>query len=475
MFRDEYGLAVPGFKDEPEQWQTVKEPYSGEVVGRVALLNENAMDVALDIAGAASTRAPLPHYKRAEILRKVSDVVAEQAEAFALLIAREGGKPLQDARVEVSRAVQTLALCAEESTRNPGREIPMGGTEKSFGRLAMTTREPIGVVVAFSAFNHPLNLLAHQVGPAVAAGCPVLIKPAPATPMCCMALVEIFREAGLPPDYLIPIPCTNDQAAVLATDSRMALFNFIGSSKVGWKLRSSLAPGVRCVLEHGGAAPVIIHDDADLDKVVPALLKGGYYHAGQVCVSVQRVFAHHHIKRELVERLNAGAAELIVGDPTLEETQVGPLIRAAEIERINSWAGDADAQGGEITCGGRGLANQCYSPTVIVDAPGTTKVMNQEIFGPVLCVNGYRKLEEPILWSNRLPWAFQAGVFTKSLGVGLKVSQELSAAAVMINDHSAFRIDSMPFGGHGESGLSLGGIENALRDMTREKLIVFKS
>tara|TARA_Y100000589_G_C27031547_1_gene579209 strand:- start:113 stop:985 length:873 start_codon:yes stop_codon:yes gene_type:complete len=290
-----------------------------------------------------------------------------------------------------------------------------------------------------------------------------------------MALVEIFREAGLPPDYLIPIPCTNDQAAVLATDSRMALFNFIGSSKVGWKLRSSLAPGVRCVLEHGGAAPVIIHDDADLDKVVPALLKGGYYHAGQVCVSVQRVFAHHHIKRELVERLNAGAAELIVGDPTLEETQVGPLIRAAEIERINSWAGDADAQGGEITCGGRGLANQCYSPTVIVDAPGTTKVMNQEIFGPVLCVNGYRKLEEPILWSNRLPWAFQAGVFTKSLGVGLKVSQELSAAAVMINDHSAFRIDSMPFGGHGESGLSLGGIENALRDMTREKLIVFKS
>ena len=475
MFRDEYGLAVPSFKGEAEQWQTVKEPYSGDVVGRVALLNENAIDVALDLAGAASARPPLKPYERADILRKVAASVAEHAEAFALMIAREGGKPIVDARVEVSRAVQTLTLCAEEATRNPGREIPMGGTEKSAGRLAMTTREPIGVVVAYSAFNHPLNLLAHQIGPAVAAGCPVLVKPAPATPMCCMALVELFYEAGLPQDALIPIPCTNDQAAVLATDSRMALFNFIGSSKVGWSLRSSLAPGVRCILEHGGAAPVIIHDDADLDKVVPALLKGGYYHAGQVCVSVQRVFAHHYIKRDLVDRLNEGAAALKVGDPTLEDTQVGPLIRAIEIERINAWAGDADARGGEITCGGRGLSNQCYSPTVIVDAPGNTKVMNEEIFGPVLCVNGYRKLEEPIAWSNRLPWAFQAGVFTKRLDVGMKVSRELSAAAVMINDHSAFRIDSMPFGGHGESGLSLGGVENSLRDMTREKLIVFKS
>lgn len=475
MFRDEYGLAIPGFTEDAPQWQAVKEPYSGEVLGQVALLTEGALDVALDIAGAASAREPLPAYERVAILQRVAAAIVERAEAFALLIAREGGKPLVDARVEVTRAAYTLKLCAEQATRNVGREIPMGGSPNSDGRLAMTIREPIGIVVAFSAFNHPLNLLAHQIGPAVAAGCPVLIKPAPATPICCMALVELFREAGLAPDLLMPIPCTNERAAQLATDSRMGLFSFIGSAKVGWKLRSSLAPGVRCVLEHGGAAPVIVHDDADLDKVVPALLKGGYYHAGQVCVSVQRVFAHQHIKRELVERLNAGAAALVVGDPTLEETQVGPLIRAEEIERINTWAGDADAQGAEITCGGRGLANQCYSPTVIVDAPGTTKVMNQEIFGPVVCVNGYRKIEEPILWSNRLPWAFQAGVFTQNLEVGLQVAKEMAVSAVMLNDHSAFRIDSMPFGGHGESGLSLGGVEDAVRDMTREKLIVFKA
>ena len=204
-------------------------------------------------------------------------------------------------------------------------------------------------------------------------------------------------------------------------------------------------------------------------------LRVGYYHAGQVCVSVQRVFAHQHIKRELVDRLNEGAAQLIVGDPTDEKTQVGPLIRAQEIERINAWAGEADKQGAEITCGGRGLTNQCYSPTVIVDAPGNTRVMNEEIFGPVVCVHGYRKIEEPIQWSNRLSWAFQAGVFTNSLDVGLRVSRELAAAAVMVNDHSAFRIDSMPFGGHGESGLSLGGVEGAVKDMSREKLIVFKS
>jgi acyl-CoA reductase-like NAD-dependent aldehyde dehydrogenase len=475
MFREEYGLAVPGFTEHKPEWHEVKEPYSGNVMGKVELLSEEGLNAALDIAGAASARHALAPYERARILKAVSQAIAERAEHFALLIAREGGKPLQDARVEVERASQTLLLCSEEATRNPGREIPMGSTPRSHGRLAMTTREPIGVVLAFSAFNHPLNLLAHQVGPAVAAGCPVLIKPAPATPICCMALVELFREAGLPDELLIPIPCTNEQAAQLAGDSRMALFSFIGSSKVGWKLRSTLAPGVRCVLEHGGAAPVIVHDDADLSKVVPALLRGGYYHAGQVCVSVQRVFAHHHIKRELVDRLNEGAAELIVGDPTDEKTQVGPLIRAQEIERINAWAGEADKQGGEITCGGRGLANQCYSPTVIVDAPGSTKVMNEEIFGPVICVNGYRKIEEPVQWSNRLPWAFQAGVFTNSLTIGLKVSQELAAAAVMINDHSAFRIDSMPFGGHGESGLTLGGVAGAVKEMSREKMIVFKS
>ena len=475
MFRQEYGLAVPGFTEDKPQWQAVKEPYSGEVLGKVELLSDEALNAALDIAGAASARHVLAPYERVQILKKVSQAVAERAEHFALLIAREGGKPIQDARVEVGRASQTLLLCAEESTRNAGREIPMGSTPHSNGRLAMTTREPIGVVVAFSAFNHPLNLLAHQIGPAIAAGCPVLIKPAPATPICCMALVELFREAGLPDEFLIPIPCTNEQAARLAADSRMGLFSFIGSAKVGWKLRSALAAGVRCVLEHGGAAPVIVHDDADLDKVVPALLKGGYYHAGQVCVSVQRVFAHQHRKRALVDRLNAGAAYVVVGDKKKKKTQVGPLIRAQEIERINAWAGEADKQGGEITCGGRGLANQCYSPTVILDAPGRTKVMNEEIFGPVVCVNGYRKLQEPIEWSNRLPWAFQAGVFTRSLEVGLRVSKELAAAAVMINDHSAFRIDSMPFGGHGESGLSLGGVEDAVKQMSREKMIVFKS
>ena len=210
MFREEYGLAVPGFTEHKPQWHVVKEPYSGEVVGQVELLSEEGLNVALDIAGAASAIHRFAPYERAEILKKVSAAIAERAEHFALLIAREGGKPLQDARVEVGRACYTLSLCAEEATRNAGREIPMGSTPHSHGRLAMTTRDPIGVVVAFSAFNHPLNLLAHQIGPAIAAGCPVLIKPAPATPICCMALVELFREAGLPDELLIPIPCTNE-------------------------------------------------------------------------------------------------------------------------------------------------------------------------------------------------------------------------------------------------------------------------
>lgn len=474
MFREEYGLGVPGVEEKPHDWLKVSEPYSGATVGKVGLLGNAELSAALDIAGIACSRPALPPYERADILHRVAKAIHTKAENFAMLIAREGGKPITDARVEVARAGRTLTLCAEETNRNMGHGVPMGGTPGSDGRFAMTTREPIGVVVAFSAFNHPLNLLAHQVGPAVAAGCPILIKPAPATPLSCMALVELFREAGLPEDLLIPIPCTNQQASTLAADSRMDLFNFIGSAKIGWKLRSALAPGVRCILEHGGAAPVIVHHDANLDEVVPALLKGGFYHAGQVCVSVQRVFAHKHIKSELARRLSEGAGQLVVGDPTQNETQVGPLIRAEEIVRINAWAGDADSKGAEITCGGRGLSNQCYSPTVIVDAPATAKVMNEEIFGPVVCVNSYDSLDEPIQWSNRLPWAFQAGVFTQEIKVAMKVANELAAAAVMVNDHSAFRIDSMPFGGHGESGLSLGGPEYAIRDMTREKIIIVK-
>jgi acyl-CoA reductase-like NAD-dependent aldehyde dehydrogenase len=346
----------------------------------------------------------------------------------------------------------------------------------SANRLAFTRHEPVGVVVAFSAFNHPLNLIAHQVGPAVAAGCPVIIKPAEATPLSCMRFVTILREAGLPEEWCQALLVTDrDVAGALATDRRVGFFSFIGSARVGWMLRSRLAPGARCALEHGGAAPVIVCADADLDGALPLLAKGAFYHAGQVCVSVQRVFAHRQIARELADRLAILAKSMKVGDPTKPDTEVGPLIREAEVPRINEWVKEAVEGGAELLCGGEALSSSCFAPTVLFDPPTDSRVSTQEIFGPVVCVYPFDEIDEAIARANDLPYAFQASIFTRDLDVSLRASTRLDASAVMINDHTAFRVDWMPFAGLRESGLGIGGIPYTIKDMQIERMIVIRS
>ena len=475
MIREHYPVMVPGLDTSSEPDLEVRAPFSGDLVARVALLGSSELEQALGQAFALANQdgALPPAHERARHLRRVAELIAERAESLARIIATEGGKPLLDARVEVARAAGTFTLCAEESVRVAGREIPMGGAASSVGKMAFSTREPLGVVVAYSAFNHPLNLLAHQVGPAYAAGCPVLIKPAPATPISCMTLVALMREAGIGESWVVPIPCSNELAGEFVSDARISLFSFIGSAHVGWALRSKLAPGTRCLLEHGGAAPVLVDQGANIKDAARGLLKGGFYHAGQVCVSAQRVFVHRRVRDELIDSLMEGARNLKVGDPLDESVEVGPLIRAREIERINSWAEEADRAGGEIICGGRALGNQCYSPTIIVDPPQDTKVIAQEVCGPVLSVVGAKTLHDAVGMANQRPWSFQAAVFTSDINHALHVAAKLNASAVMINDHSAFRVDWMPFGGYEQSGLGMGGVDNAVRDMTREKLIVF--
>ena len=343
----------------------------------------------------------------------------------------------------------------------------------SGNRIAFTRREPIGVVVAVSAFNHPFNLIVHQVAPAVAAGCPFVVKPADDTPLSCYRFVEILHEAGLPKAWGQALLTENTEIATgLVTDPRVGFFSFIGSARVGWMLRSRLAPGTRCALEHGGAAPVIVAPDADLDRALPALAKGGFYHAGQVCVSVQRVFAHRSIVGRLTQGLAQLAERLRVGDPTLPETEVGPLIRQTEVERVGEWVKEAVAGGATALCGGRMLSSSCYSPTVLLEPPATCRVSTEEIFGPVVCVYAYDGLDEAIARANALPVAFHAAVFTRDYATAMRTYSRLDASAVMINDHTAFRVDWMPFAGLRQSGLGIGGIPYTFHDMQIEKMFV---
>src|SRR5918998_2714237 len=293
-----------------------------------------------------------PH-ERIAILRRLAALVEGKRDHLALQIAREGGKPLRDAVVEVNRAVDGVMNAADELRNFAGREIPMGLTAASAGRWAFTTREPIGVVAAISAFNHPLNLIVHQVVPAIAVGCPVIVKPASTTPLSCIDFVALAHEAGLPEPWCQTfIPETNDLAEALATDPRVAFLSFIGSSRVGWSLRSKLAPGTRCALEHGGVAPAIIDRSADLDRIIEPLTKGGYYHAGQVCVSTQRIYVHADLQREFIDRFTARVEALQVGDPVLADTEVGPLIAPREAERVSTWIEEAVAGGARLIGGG---------------------------------------------------------------------------------------------------------------------------
>jgi len=453
----------------------VHAPYDGQLIDTIEASGAEAVEAALAVAyGLFRHRAAwLPPAARVTILRETARLMQEQAEDLAREAAHEGGKPLVDSRVEVARAIDGMLHCAELLRSEAGHVVPMGLNGAAAGRFAFTQHEPIGVVVAVSAFNHPLNLIVHQVGPAIAAGCPVIVKPATDTPLSCLRFTAILHAAGLSQGWCQALVIESKELSQqLVTDPRVGFFSFIGSAAVGWKLRSQLAPGVRCALEHGGAAPVIVAADADLAQAVPALAKGGFYHAGQVCVSVQRVFAHRSIVAALAAELARHVRRLRVGDPLLAETEVGPLIRPKEVERVHAWVEEAVGQGAQLLCGGRALSATCYAPTVLLEPPPGCRVSTQEVFGPVVCVHGYDDLDEAIGRANALPWAFQAAVFTRDHGTAMHAYARLDASAVMLNDHTAFRVDWMPFAGLRQSGLGVGGIPYTFRDMQTEKMFV---
>jgi acyl-CoA reductase-like NAD-dependent aldehyde dehydrogenase len=417
----------------------------------------------------------IPKYERITILGRLYNLFRTHFDSLVDTAVVEGGKPLKDTIVEVKRAMQGIKMAINSLENMHGEMIPMGITENSQDRLAYTVLEPCGVVLAISAFNHPVNLIVHQVVTAIAIGAPVLVKPALKTPLSCIKVVELIHEAGLPKEFCKVILCKNTVTERMVTDKRIAYVSFIGSHRVGWYLRGILAPGTRIMLEHGGVAPVIIEKDAEIDELVSPLVKGAYYHAGQVCVSVQRIFVRTQMIDAFLESFIPAVERLTTGDPRLDSTDAGPLILPAEVDRVEKWVAEAQTEGAKCLLGGERISDVCFQPTVLLNPASYSYVSTEEAFGPVVSVYQYEGKKNVIKMANALPYSFQAAVYTNDLNKVQYYVDRLNANTVLINDHTAFRVDWMPFAGSERSGLGTGGIKYSMRDMCKEKLVVVKS
>ena len=454
---------------------TVNQAYTGAVLAELDMHDGAQVDAMLSTAKALHQGGCLPAHERIVILQKLSELVANEHEDFARLIANEGGKPIRDARVEVTRAIDGIRIAIAEIQNIEGYEVPMDLTAAGAGRTAFTIMEPIGVVVAVSAFNHPLNLSIHQVIPAIATGCPVIIKPASVTPLCALRLAELIKEAGLPEGWVQVALTNRENSEKLVTDPRVGFFSFIGSAKVGWYLKSKLAPGTRCALEHGGVAPLIFDEYADEDGFVQGVVKASMYHSGQVCVSVQRVYVPENRASEMAQKIADVAAKQVVGDAINEDSDLGPLILPKETDRIETWVNEAVEEGAQLITGGKRINKVSYEPTVLLNPSKDSKVSTQEVFGPVVCVHGYQDIEDAIEAANSLDVSFQSAVFSDNVSTAMDVAKKLEASAVMINDYTTFRVDWMPFGGRKHSGYGIGGIGYSMKDMLEHKLLVIKA
>ena len=414
--------------------------------------------------------------QRIDILKKTIKLLTKNSKKFSDLIALEGGKPLKDSKVEVARAINGLELCIDALKKCHGTEIPMSLNEASSDKMAYTKKYPVGPVFAISAFNHPLNLIVHQVGPAIASGCPIIIKPALDTPATCYEFINLLIESGLPAGFCQMIN-TDDHSIteIFLKDDIIAFFSFIGSSKVGWKLKSKLSAGTKCALEHGGIASVIIDKDTNIKKVMPSIIRGAFYHAGQVCVSIQKVIVHEEIVDEFLNLMSQSIKKLKVGDPSKNTTDVGPLIRPSELERIHKLIQKSIKNGAKLVCGGKAKSKTTYECTVIKNPKPNDEINKVEIFGPVLCVYEYKSLEDAIEKANHELYAFQSSIFTNNLDSAMQSFEKLQAKSVFINEQTAFRVDWMPFGGIKHSGEGVGGIDYTFSDLMYDKLLIINS
>jgi acyl-CoA reductase-like NAD-dependent aldehyde dehydrogenase len=463
-------LLIGGEWVETGEWQEVRSPYSGEVVGRVPSAGADETRRAID-AAAAAMEEPLPAHKRAEILVRVAGALGRRHDEVARLISDEAGKPMKAARIEAKRAMSTYTFAAVEARKLAGDVVPMDAAQAGEGKLAFTLRRPLGVVGAISPFNFPLNLVAHKIAPALAAGCAVVLKPAGQTPLSALLLAELETDAGLPPGWLnVVVGPSSEIGDVLVDDDRVKVLTFTGSSGVGWEL-AARAPRKRVNLELGNSTPLIVEADADVEAAATATAQHGFSFAGQSCISIQRVYVHEAVYDDFVGRLVPAVEALTLGDPAEEETDVGPVIDDGARERIVDWIDEARAAGAELLTGGS-LDGELIEPTVIANASPELKVSCQEVFGPVVTVNRYRTLAEAIELANGTPYGLQAGIFTSSIRSAMKAAGELEFGGVTVNEAPTFRADQMPYGGVKESGNTREGPAYAVRELTEERVVV---
>jgi acyl-CoA reductase-like NAD-dependent aldehyde dehydrogenase len=463
-------LLIGGDWIETGDWLEVRSPYSGDVVGRVAKAGTAEARRAVDAAEAAM-REPLPAHKRAEILVRVAGALGRRHEDAAQTISVEAGKPLKAARIEASRAMSTFTFAAVEARTLGGEMVPMDASQAGAGKLAFTLRRPIGIVGAISPFNFPLNLVAHKIAPALAAGCAVVLKPASQTPFSALLLAELMTESGLPPGWLnVLVGPASEIGDVLVEDERVRAITFTGSGDVGWKL-AERAPRKRVKLELGNATPVIVEPDADLEDVATRLAANAFSFAGQSCISVQRIYVHRDAYDDLLGHFVPKVEALVVGDPADETTDVGPLIDRDARDRVLAWISEARAAGADILTGGD-LDGELLRPTVIADAAPDLKVSCEEVFGPVCTVTRYETLDEAVALANGTRYGLQAGIFMRDLKTALATAQRLDFGGVTVNEAPTFRADQMPYGGVKDSGNTREGPAYAVRELTEEHLVV---
>ncbi|MFN2470490.1 MAG: aldehyde dehydrogenase family protein [Gaiellaceae bacterium] len=466
----EHELLIDGEWVETGEWLEVRSPYSGDVVGRVAKAGAAETRRAIDAAERAM-REPLPAHKRAEILVRVAGALGRRHDEVARLISDEAGKPMKAARVEARRAMSTYTMAAVEARKLAGEMVPMDASQAGEGRLAFTLRIPRGVVSAISPFNFPLNLVAHKIAPALAAGCAVVLKPASQTPLSALLLAELEHEAGLPPGWLnVIVGPSSEIGDVLVGDSRVAVLTFTGSGEVGWRLRGR-APRKHVLLELGNATPLIVEADADVETAAQAVAQHGFSFAGQSCISVQRVYVARPAYDGFLEALVPAVEALSVGDPADEETDVGPLIDTEARDRVLAWIEEAHAGGARLLTGGT-LEAGLVSPTVLAEPPRNAKVSCEEVFGPLVTVTAYDSLGEAIMLANATRYGLQAGIFTGSLASALRAARELEFGGVTINEAPTFRADQMPYGGMKASGNTREGPAYAVRELTEHRVVV---
>ena len=449
----------------------IRSPYDGTPLAMVfqgtADHAERAIQSAVQAFG--STRR-LPAFERQRVLRSIAQYISSHKEDFARTMAQEAGKPLKSARTEVERAVFTFTVAAEETTRIPGEYLSLDWQQFTSGRWGIVRRFPLGPIAGITPFNFPLNLVAHKVAPAIAAGCPIILKPAPQTPLSAFLLAEAVEQAGLPDGAFNVLPLSNEDAGLLISDDRIKMISFTGSAAVGWEIKRR-AGKKKVVLELGGNAGVVVHSDADLAWAADRCVTGGFSYAGQTCISVQRILVERSAFKKFTDLLLEGVGRLRVGDPMEESTDLGPLIRESDAIRASEWVQEAVQDGATLLCGGK-RHGSVLEPTVLTGTRPDMKVNCQEIFAPVVTIESYDDFGAALRRINESPYGLQAGVFTRDANRIFQAYDELEVGGVIAGDVPSFRIDHMPYGGVKDSGLGREGLRYAIEEMTEPKLLV---